>query len=145
MIVKDFGKALDELAQTKGITRETVINALESALRKAYIQYTQGESDTQCRIEVTDDTLELFVVKEVIEPVAVPELEISVADAKKYNKKAKIGDFVEIPVPVEELQNIFARNTMQLFHQELVEVDKQHLFDLYKDKKGEIITGEVEQ
>ncbi len=144
MKVENFYSVLDELASSKNVSRDVIVEALTKSLRKAYIQYVEAEDDTQVRAEITENSLDLFVVKEVIEPVCVEDLEISVADAKKYKKNAKIGDQIEIAVDIDTLKSIFALSVKSLFHQNLAEVDKQVLFDTYKDKIGEMVTGEVE-
>ena len=101
MDAKIFMEGLDEIEKQKGIKKESVIQALSEAIRKAYIKYIGGEDDADVRVTINEKEIKMSIVKEVMEDAVVDYLEITPKEAKKYKKNAKVGDHIEIDVPVE--------------------------------------------
>ena len=144
MDAKVFMEGLEEIEKQKGIKKESVIQALSEAIRKAYIKYIGGEDDADVRVTINEKEIKMSIVKEVMEDAVVDYLEITPKDAKKYKKDAKVGDFVEIDVPVEDLARITAVTAKSVLKQKLAEAEKQVLYETNKDKVNEMISGVVE-
>ena len=142
---KAFIEALEQIENEKGISKESIIEALKVALRKAYIKEIEAEDDADVRVEITDEEINMFHVKKVVEEVDLDYLEISEKDAKKYDKKAKVGDEVSIPVDIDSLRRITAAVAKSILRQKLAEAEKQSLYEANKDKINEMITGTVDR
>lgn len=75
-----------------------------------------------------------------------PEKHILLADAKKKNKKAKVGDeIVEKLEPHTEFGRIAAQTAKQVIIQRLREAERQAIFSEFKDREGDIISGVVQR
>ena len=92
---QNFMAAINLIAEEKGLPKDIIIETVEAALAAAY-RKDYGDKDQEVRVTLDDDTgaSRVFVSKAV---VATPEevenefLQISLADAKKIDKKAKVG------------------------------------------------------
>lgn len=147
MDAKVFLEALDELEAQKGISKQSILDALKESLRKAYAKQLGGGDDADIRVEITEDPAEIKMelVKKVVEDVQDDYLEISVEDAKKLNKKLKAGDEYHEEVKVDELKRLTALIVKSVLRQKLAEAEKLVLYETHKDKVGEMITGIVEK
>ena len=147
MDAKVFLEALDELEAQKGISKQSILDALKESLRKAYAKQLGGGDDADIRVEITEDPAEIKMelVKKVVEDVQDDYLEISVEDAKKLNKKLKAGDEYHEEVKVDELKRLTALIVKSVLKQKLAEAEKLVLYETHKDKVGEMITGIVEK
>lgn len=75
-----------------------------------------------------------------------PEKHILLEDAKKKNKKVKVGDEVIVKLePHTEFGRIAAQTAKQVIIQRLREAERQAIFSEFKDKEGEIISGTVQR
>ncbi len=142
---KAFIEALEQIEAEKGISKESIIEALKVALRKAYIKEIEAEDDADVRVEITDSEINMYHVKKVVEEVDLEYLEIDAKEAKKYDKKAKVGDEVLIPVDIDSLRRITAAVAKSILRQKLAEAEKQSLYEANKDKINEMITGTVDR
>ncbi|MDY6275961.1 MAG: transcription termination factor NusA [Bacilli bacterium] len=142
-----FLEALDELEAQKGISKQSIIDALKESLRKAYAKQLGGGDDADIRVEITEDpaAIKMELVKKVVKEVEDDYLEISEEDAKKINKKLKAGDEYHEEVNVEDLKRLTALIVKSVLRQKLAEAEKLALYESHKDKVGEMITGVVEK
>lgn len=142
-----FLEALSELEAQKGISKQSILDALRESLRKAYAKQLGGGDDADIRVEITEDpaAIKMELVKKVVEDVQDDYLEISVEDAKKFNKKLKAGDEYHEEVNVDELARLTALIVKSVLKQKLAEAEKLALYESHKDKVGEMITGVVEK
>lgn len=144
---KQFFEALDLLEQQKGITKESILSALKEAMKKALIKQLGGGDDAVVEVIIDEDSgkIEMYQVKTVVEEVHDDYLEISVEEAKKFDKKFNVGDLYKIYVNLADLSKLFAMTVKSVLHQKLAEAEKAALYITYKDKIGEMITGVVEK
>ncbi len=141
---KAFMEALNAIEEQKGISKESIIEALKEALKKAYIKEIDGDEEALVDVVISENEINMTITKTVVDEVIIDYLEISLADAKKYNKKAKVGETVKINVDVDSLRRITAIAVKSILRQKLAEAEKQVLYEQNKDKINEMITGVVD-
>ncbi|HBW22756.1 MAG: transcription termination factor NusA [Elusimicrobia bacterium GWA2_56_46] len=135
--------ALEQLEREKNIKRDdvfkTITDALVSALRKYF-----GKT-SQIAATIDPDTGEMcgYLVKKVVKEVFTPEIEISEEEAVKYEPSAKLDEEVNIPVDIQDFSRIAAQTAKQVLIQKIREIEKVKLFDEFKPREGEIVTGLV--
>ncbi len=144
---KQFFEALDQLEVQKGITKESILSALKEAMKKALIKQLGGGDDAVVEVTIDEETakIEMYQVKTVVEEVHDDYLEISIEEARKFDKKFNVGDDYKIYVNISDLSKLFAMTVKSVLHQKLAEAEKAALYVTYKDKIGEMITGVVEK
>ena len=142
---KAFLEALDQIEAEKGISKESILEALKVAIRKAYIKEIEAEDDAEVRVEITDSEIKMFITKTVVDEIDLDYLDITLADAKKIKKSAKLGDKIDIEVDINSLRRITAGVVKSILRQKLAEAEKQSLYEANKDKINEMITGVVDR
>ena len=147
---RDFIRALDSLEKEKGISKESIINALKEALEKGFIKQlgiTDDMEEARVRVDIDPKkaTIAMYNIKRVVEEVQDDFVEISVEDANENGGNYKVGDDYEIEVPTDDLTKLTAQNVKSVLKQKLAECEKAAIFDTYIDKKDEMIDGTVEK
>ena len=143
-----FNAALEEIEASKGITRDTVLAALEEALIKGYRKQLGGDdADVRVTIDAEKGTIDMCNVKKVVDEVEDDFLEISTKDANEQDpgKKYKAGDEFVIPASVDDLRKGIAMSVKSILKQKFSEAEKSVLYEAFKDKIGTMITGKVEK
>ncbi len=146
--VKEIIAVMDELEKERGISKEYLVEALEEALVKAYKQNFDADENAE-NVKVTIDKItgemHVYSAREVVEELPVPELEISLEDAKKIDKNYNIGDIVNIEIKPKDFGRIAAQKAKQVVVQKIREAEKDMLFTEFNEKKGEIVSGLVQK
>jgi len=172
--LKTLNSALDELQQEKGISRESVVEAIATALAAAYRReygkrgqiiratFNPATGDLEFRQAkiVVDETL---VRKEDEEPsdedpsrqgVAEadhrsrfnPEQHIMIEDARRIKKDAVLDEEVSFPLETkEEFGRIAAQAAKQVIMQKIREAERASIISEYGEREGEIVTGHVQR
>ena len=149
---KEFLKALDELETQKHISKESIISALKEAMEKGLIKQlgitpVEGLAEAQVRVDIDSKkgTIEMYVLKNVVDEVKDDFLEISLEDACKDGKEYQLGDIYEIPVSTDELSKLTAQGIKSVLRQKISEAEKQAIYEKFQEKKGEMVTGKIEK
>jgi N utilization substance protein A len=82
-------------------------------------------------------------VRRVVEKVEDPDKEISLAEALQYDPEVQLGDEMEFPIDPEGLSRVAIQDLRQLLTQRLKESERNRIFNEYKDKEGQVLTGVV--
>lgn len=135
--------ALEQLEREKGIKQEDVFKTITDALVSALRKYFGKTAQIMAGIDPETGEMAGFLVKKVAETVVTPELEITLAEAQKHQPDAKLGDDVHIPVPIQDFSRIAAQTAKQVLIQKVREIEKVRVYDEYKPREGEVVTGLV--
>ena len=139
----ELKKVIENLSKEKGLSKEIVVEALVEGIKTA----AKRRFGNKARIEVKYDEersgLEIYKLKEVVEKVRDQEAEISIKEAKKISSNVKVGDIIGEKIELQDLGRIAAQIVKQLFSQKLRLAEKQLIYDEYKHKLGEIVSGYV--
>ncbi len=142
----NFFTAISQIAEEKGLPVELILETVEAALAAAY-RKDYGDKDQTVRVQLDPKSGEtrIFVSKEVSEEVENEHLQITLADAKKYQKDAKIGDVIEYEDHPEGFGRVAAQTAKQVIIQRIREAEREIIFNEYKDKENQIINGSVQR
>ncbi|QQG50078.1 MAG: transcription termination/antitermination protein NusA [Candidatus Berkelbacteria bacterium] len=151
MAISPFAAAINQLADERGLPRETVVDSIQAAVAAAY-RKEYGHQEQEVRAELNEESGKFHVFQqfEVVEPgeegIENIHAQLTEEDAQKIKKGAKVGEIVEIELePHEEFGRIAAMTAKQVISQRLREAEKEILFAEYKDKEGQLINGYVQQ
>jgi len=146
--VKEIIAVMDELEKERGISKDYLVAALEEALVKAYKQNFDADENVE-NVKVTIDKvtgeMHVYSAREVVEELPVPELEISLEEARKIDKNFNVGDIVNIEIRPKDFGRIAAQKAKQVVVQKIREVEKEMIFTEFNDKKGEIVSGLIQK
>src|SRR5450631_4185588 len=133
----------DAVAREKSIDRGIVIAAMEDAIQKA--ARSRYGSETEVRAEINPKTGEMRLSRLllVVELVENDSTQISLADAKRRNPAAQVGDFIAEALPPLEYGRIAAQSAKQVIVQKVREAERDRQYQEYKDRIGDIVYGNV--
>jgi N utilization substance protein A len=140
-------KLIEVLELEKGISKEAIIDALKEALAKAYRKHLGSIDDALVRVDINPITgvIAVFEQKKVVESVEDDFLEISVDELKVKGVSLQVGELYETEVDLESFTKGTAMIVKAVFRQKIAEAEKAALYELFKDKIGEMIVGQVEK
>ncbi|MBQ9657849.1 MAG: transcription termination/antitermination protein NusA [Clostridia bacterium] len=142
---KELILALDELENEKGIKKEYLLEAIETALVTAYKRNFDALDNVKIVMDKQTGATHVYSIKEVMEIAKDDALEISVEDARKIDKDANIGDSVEVEIVPKDFGRIAAQTAKQVIVQKLREVERDIIFTEFNDRKGEIVSGIIQK
>ncbi|GGC47611.1 transcription termination/antitermination protein NusA [Parapedobacter defluvii] len=139
--------SFQEFKEFKNIDRPTVISVLEEVFR-SMIRRKYG-TDENCDVIVNPDNgdLEIWRTRVVVEDgfSEDDDLEIELADARKYDPDLEVGDDYIEEITLESFGRRAILAARQTLVSKILELEKDEVFKKYKDREGELITGEVYQ
>ena len=143
--MSEFMNAINNLEEEKGIPKEIIMEAIESALVSAY-KKNYGTA-ASVRVDMDEETgdVEVLMQKNVVEEVEDDSTEISLADAKEIDPRYQIDDIVEYQVTPKDFGRIAAQTAKQVVVQRLREAERGMVFDNYINRQGDLITGIVQR
>ena len=135
--------ALEQLEREKNIKKEDILQTISDALVSSLRKYFGKTAQIVAGIDPDTGEMMGFLVKKIVEEVCTSELEISLADAEKLYSDVKLGDDIEIPVAIKDFSRIAAQTAKQVLIQKIREIEKCTLYEEFKPREGEIVTGLV--
>ena len=142
--MRELLKAMEELEKEEGISQEYMKDALITALEAAYKENYGTEENVKIDIDKNGDII-VVAEKTIVEKVENEVKEISLEEAKKKKKTAKVGDVVKVIIVPKDFGRIAVQKGKQIIVQKLREKEKEVRFNEYQEKKGEIIIGIVQK
>ena len=120
-----------------------MLESLEVALAAAYKRNFDSAENVKIDMDGETGEIHIYAQKEVVEEVTDDKLQLSLEDAKNIEKKAAIGDIINIELEPRNFGRIAAGAAKQHIVQKIREAERNMIFDEYNDRKGEIVTGIV--
>lgn len=166
--LKTFALAINQISEEKGIQQEKVIETIEQAIAAAYKKEYRSKSEVvRAKLDPESGQLQFWQVKLVVdesmlrkegeeieesqsdeEPRKVKfneDRHIMVDEAKKVNPDIKPGEDMLFPLEnYDEFGRIAAQTAKQVILQRLREAERDAVFQEFKHKEGEIISGQIQ-
>lgn len=136
-------ESLEMIEAEKGISKDVVLDALESALISAYRKHFGAVQDINVRFDEGSGEIHIFARKNVVEEVEDRETQISLEDARKQNPDYQIGDVAEFEVTPRSFGRIAAQTARQVVFQRMREAEREKMVDEYSDRENDIASAVV--
>ncbi|MBC7746755.1 transcription termination/antitermination protein NusA [Pedobacter sp.] len=144
--VKQLVLAIHAIAEEKNLPEEVVLDVVQQAIAAAWRRdHGDREQEVRAELNTNDGTATVYTSKEVVERVGNDALEISLEDAKKLDKEAEIGGFVEETDTATEFGRVAAQTAKQVVLQKLREAEREVVLEEFADKIGTVIVGTVQR
>ena len=143
MAKSDLVVALEQLEREKNIRKDDILKMIEEAVVSSLRKHVGKTAVIEASIDPETAQFTAHVVKTVVETVADPEREIALPEARRHKSSAALGDELRLPAPVTDFARIAAQTAKQVLAQKIREKERDTLYDEYKPKEGEIVTGSV--
>ncbi|MCK3682630.1 transcription termination factor NusA [Maribellus sp. YY47] len=136
-----------EFKELKNIDRVTMMSVLEEAFRSVLIRQYGTDENFDVIINIDKGDFEIWRRREVVadEDLEDPYLQISLTDAHKIDEDFEEGEEVTDEVKLADFGRRAILNLRQNLASKILELEKDHIYGKYKNKIGDIITGEVYQ
>ena len=139
----EFFEALAMLEKEKGISVEYLCEKIENAIAIAIRRDYVGTEDVKVIIDPDTNTFDVAIRKTVVDEVEDPMNQILLEKAVKYNKKAQLGDVVDIPLETKEFGRIAAQTAKHVIKQGIREAERGQVLKEFQSREHEIITATV--
>lgn len=138
---QDMGRVLDQVSKDKGIPREMIIEAIESAFLTAARKKWGHLGELEAHYNDEAGEIELFQFKTAVEKVEDPNIQMTIADARELDPDAEIGDSLGVKMDPSVFGRIAAQTAKQVIIQKVREAERNIIYEEFKGRLGELITG----
>lgn len=144
--VKQLVLAVRTIAEEKNLPEEAVMDIVQQAIAAAW-RRDNGDREQTVRAELNTNSgaAKVFVQYEVVEDVENEANQMTVEQAKKLDKKAKLGDVVEEEFEAVAFGRVAAQTAKQVVLQKLREAEREVVMIEFSDKIGQVLTGTVQR
>ncbi len=141
----DLNYVIEQVGKEKGIPKEIIIETLEEAVLSASKKKFGNHLDLEAKYNPEAGEIEIFRFKTVVEDVEDDDMEISAEDAKEHDPECILGDSIGIKMDTSTLGRIAAQTAKQVIMQKVRNAESDVIYNEYKDKKSEIVTGVIQR
>ncbi len=134
---------LDYLEREKGISRDVLVEAISSALLTASKKSFATARELRIEINAKTGQIRAFARPIVVEKVVNQHDEISLSKARQIKADVVVGEELEIEVTPRDFGRIAAQTARQAIMQRIRQIEKDMIYEEFKDRAGEIVSGTV--
>jgi N utilization substance protein A len=159
---------LEQVGRDKNIDKSVLLNALEQAILTAAKRTFGLNREMEAKYNAESGSVDLFLIVNVVEDDAIEGREISVEDAHKAGLEAELGDellfqvfyrsedddrakeqdekfglLIDLKNASKKFGRIAAQTAKQVIYQRVREAERDNVYNEFKDRKGEIVSGVV--
>jgi len=136
-----------EFKELKNIDRMTMISVLEDSFRNVIAKLFGSNDNYDVIINPDKGDLEIWRNRTIVEDDQLedPNIQISLTEARKIDEDFEVGEDVTDEVFFEDFGRRAILNLRQTLTSKILELQKEGLYARYKEKVGEIVSGEVYQ
>ena len=147
-------QTIEALAKEKGIEPDVVISAIEEAVATASRKYYKTGENLKTRFNTETGQVDLFALKQVVQDVANPAVEIAIDEARQMYQQIygdeiansiELGDEMEFPKPTEVLGRIAAQTAKQVIFQKVREAERENIFAEYNQRIGDVVNSTIKR
>lgn len=142
---KELLQALEELQNTKGISKKVILEAMAKALEKSYEKNFQDETNVEVVADEMTGDFHVYQLREVVDKVEDPIRQIRLEEAVVRYPKAQVGDSIRIEVQPDNFGRIAAQTARNIIIQKLRDAEREAVYDAYIDRMKEMIVGTVQR
>jgi N utilization substance protein A len=139
----DLLAALDYFEREKGIDRKTLLEAVETAVLSAAKKSVGPARELRVEIDRKSGAMRCLAKLKVVERVAAPHDEIPITRAIGIKPDAQLGEDLDVEVTPAGFGRIAAQTAKQAMMQRIRAFEKERIFDEFKDRVGDILSGTV--
>lgn len=142
----EFTLAFNEVVEDRQLSKEVILEALESAMASAYRRAVNASNAQLVEAKIDMDTGEVlvFAEKEVVEDVQDERTEVLLDEARKVEPEAELGDMVVVETTPEDFGRVAAQTARQVIQQRIREAEREIQFNYFEKQVGEIVSGVVQ-
>jgi len=141
----ELKRVIDQVSRDKGINKQVLISTLVEAIASAAKKKMGLKKEIEVNYNEELGEIEVFEFKEVVDKVKDPNIQISFEEGKKLDPECEVGDSLGIKMDTSSFGRIAAQSAKQVIIQRMKDVERDIVFDDFKDRKGEVINGIIQR
>ncbi len=142
----DLDQIINQVGRDKGIDKDVLIEALESAVLSAAKKHFGHNRNLEASYNDEFGEIEVIEFRTVVEEVKDPATQMTLSEAKKnYDAESEIGDELGRKLDSTVLGRIAAQTAKQVIMQKLRDAERNIIYGEYRDRKGELVNGIVQR
>ncbi len=169
MDLKNLNRAIEQIAEEKGIDKRKILEVVESSIAAAYKkEYAKRGEIIKAKLDPKTGEVKFWKVRNVVDesvvifdeekrkekkeegeevlPLYNPERHILLEEARKIKSDAQVGEDLEFPLEErEDFGRIAAQAAKQVILQKIREAEKESVIKEYQGKEGEIVSGIIQR
>lgn len=138
-------EALQVIEDQKGISKEIIIEAIETALISAYKKNFGQTQNVEVVFNRSKDQFEIYQSKKVVEEVEDSSLEIALSDAREKNPAYEPGDVIKFLIEPTSFGRIAAQTAKQVITQRVREEERNLVYNEFIQYEDDLLQGVVER
>ena len=141
----EFSLAFNEITERFGLSRDTVMEALQAAMVSAYRRSVNASTAQAIEARIASDTgeVEIFAEKEIVDAVENPLTEVSLVEALRYDPNAEMGGMTLVESTPKDFGRVAAQTAKQVILQRLREAERDAQYEEYVEREGDLVHGTV--
>jgi len=140
----ELKRLIEQMGKDRGIDKSVIIDALEVAMVNAAKKKLGMRAEVEAHYNDETGEIEVFLFKTVTDQVEDPITQVSLEEAReKLDEEAEIGDSLGEKLDATALGRIAVQTAKQIITQRIRDAERDIIYDEYKDRKGDIVTGFV--
>lgn len=139
----DLNAILSQMGRDKGIDKQVLIEAIESAMLSAARKHYGHNLNLETKFNPDTGEIEVVQFKVVVEVVEDADTQISLSDAHQRDPEAMVGEELGKKLDTAVLGRIAAQTAKQVIMQKVRDAERGVIYEEYKDSKGELMNGIV--
>jgi N utilization substance protein A len=142
----EFTLAFNEVVEDRQLSKEVIMEALESAMVSAYRRSVNASSAQliEAKFDLDTGEVSIFAEKEVVEEVQNADTEVLLSEANKVDPEAQLGDMVVVETTPEDFGRVAAQTARQVIQQRIREAEREIQLEYFEKQIGEIVSGVVQ-
>ncbi len=142
----EFMLAFNEVLEEKGLPKEVILTALESAMVSAYRRSVIVPTKQHIEAKVDPETgdVMIYAEKEVVEEINNEPTEVTLENAQKLFPEAVLGDMVLVEATPADFGRVAAQTARQVIQQRIRDAERKSQVDFYEKQLGEIVSGTIQ-
>lgn len=142
----EFTLAFNEVLEDKGLPKEIILKALESAMVSAYRRSVNASAQQNVEAVVDTETgkVTIYAEKEVVESVENDITEVSLEDARKVDPEIELGGLITVETTPTDFGRVAAQTARQVIQQRIRDAERSAQIVFYEKQLGEIVNGMVQ-
>lgn len=136
-----------EFKELKNIEITTMISVLEESFRNVLAKMFGTDENFDIIVNPTKGDFEIWRNREIVEDGAVTDsnLQVSLSEARKTDPDFEVGEEMTDEVHFEKFGRRAILNLRQTLASKILDLQKDAIYNKYKDKIGELVSAEVYQ
>lgn len=139
----DLNAILSQMGRDKGIDKQVLIEAVESAMLSAARKHYGHNLNLETKFNLDTGEVEVVQFKVVVDTVDDRDTQVSLEEARQGDPEAMIGEELGKKLDTDVLGRIAAQTAKQVIMQKVRDAERGVIYEEYKDSKGDLMNGIV--